>query len=67
MAIPTALTKLLKSRSLILVLVLGNIALALTTMVQGQVIQGQKKLIRLLFHDSAELTAYKLAALAKKH
>ncbi len=67
MAIPTALTKLLKSRSLIFVLVLGNVALALTTMMQGQIIQGQKNLIRLLFQDSAELTAYKLAAIAKKH
>ena len=67
MAIPTTLTKLLKSKSLIFVLVLGNVALALTIMVQGQIIQGQKHLIRLLFQDSAELTAYKLAAIAKKH
>jgi hypothetical protein len=67
MAIPMALTKLLKSKSLIFVLVLGNVALALTIMVQGQIIQGQKNLIRLLFQDSAELTAYKLAAIAKKH
>lgn len=62
----TLVGNIFKSKSLVLVLLLGNVALGLTTMAQSQVIQGQKKLIRLLFQDSAELASYKIAANAAK-
>lgn len=56
-----------RSRSLIVVLLLGNIALGLTTVLQAQTIQNQKQLIHLLFRDSLELTSYKVAALVAAH
>jgi hypothetical protein len=67
---PSALSAVLNSRILLLVLILGNITLGLTTFVQSQVITGQKNLIRLLYSDSAELTSMKVAAniaRGKKH
>jgi hypothetical protein len=67
-----AVSNLLKSKVLIVVLLLGNVTLGLTTMEQGRIIQGQKNLIHLLFQDSAELASFKIAAnlasnAAKKH
>ena len=63
-----SLSTLLKSKSLIFALVLGNVVLGLTTFVQSEVIQDQKHLIHLLFSDSAELASCKIAAnKAKKH
>lgn len=62
MTTSTVVRNILKSKGLVLVLLVGNVALGLTTMVQGQVIQGQKHLIRLLFQDSAELASFKIAA-----
>jgi hypothetical protein len=66
----TLVSNLLKSKILVLVLVLGNVALAGTIMMQDRIIQGQQQLIRLLFRDSAELASFKIAAnvaSAKKH
>jgi hypothetical protein len=51
-----------KSRSIVLVLLMGNLALGLTTVLQARTIQDQKQLIHLLFRDSLELTSYKVAA-----
>ena len=48
-------------------LLLGNVALGLTTVLQAQTIQNQKQLIHLLFRDSLELTSYKVAALVAAH
>lgn len=72
MKTPPSLSTLLKSKSLVFVLVLGNVVLGLTTFVQSQVIQDQKHLIHLLFSDSAELASLKIATnmaahRAKKH
>jgi hypothetical protein len=55
-------SSLLKSRILLLTLLLGNATLAFTTVVQGHIIQNQKQLIRQLFQDSAELTSFRMAA-----
>ena len=59
---PSSLSQILSSRILLIVLVLGNVTLGLTTFVQMRVINGQKDLIRLLFADSAELTSMNVAA-----
>lgn len=68
MKTPPSLATLLKSKSLLFVLVLGNVVLGLTTFVQSEVIKDQKHLIHLLFSDSAELASYKIAAnKARKH
>lgn len=58
----SALSRVLRSKSLILVLVLGNVTLGLTTVAQDRIIEGQKHLIHLLYQDSAELALYKIAA-----
>ena len=57
----------LRSRSIVFVLLGGNLILGLTTFIQAHTIQDQKQLIRVLFRDSAELTSYKIAANVKKH
>jgi hypothetical protein len=60
----------LKSRGLVILLLCGNIALALAALAQSQIIQDQKQLIRVLYQDSAELTSFKIAAnmaKAQKH
>lgn len=65
-----AVSNLLRSRSMVLVLLLGNVVLGLTTMEQSRIIQGQKRLIQLLFQDSVELASVKIAANlanARKH
>ncbi len=65
-----AVSKVLRSKGLIVALLLGNVALGFTIVVQDQIIQGQSHLIHLLFQDAAELTSYRVAfnALkAKKH
>jgi hypothetical protein len=67
MAIRRAISNLLKSKILVLVLVLGNVALGATTLMQSHIIEGQKRLIRLLFRDSAELTNFKIAANMAAH
>lgn len=70
MRIVAVLGQTLRSRSLVLVLLIGNLALGLTTLVQADVIQGQKRLIHLLYHDSNELAAFKIAensAKARRH
>jgi hypothetical protein len=67
MAIRVAVSNLLKSKVLLVVLVLGNVALGTTTMMQSHIIDGQQRLIRLLYHDSAELANFKIAAIAAAH
>jgi hypothetical protein len=62
-----AVRNLLKSKSIIIVLVLGNLVLGLTTIAQGQIIQGQKRLIQLLYEDSAALNAFRVAEVVAKN
>ena len=62
MAIRRAISNLLKSKILIVVLVLGNVALGATAMMQNRIILGQQRLIRLLYLDSAELANFKISA-----
>lgn len=64
------LAKLLKSRTVVFALLMGNIALGFTIFAQAQVIDGQKQLIHMLYMDSAELANMKIArnaANAKHH
>ncbi len=61
---------LLRSRIITLALVLGNVTLGITTILQSHVIDGQNRIIHLLYQDSAELASMKIAAnmeKAKKH
>ncbi len=57
-----AVSNLFRSKGLILVLVFGNVALGCTIIVQDRIIQGQSRLIHLLFQDAMELTTYRVAA-----
>jgi len=64
------LSKISRSKFIILTLVLGNVALGITTILQSRVIAGQSRIIHLLYLDSAELANMKIAAnmeKAKKH
>ncbi len=45
-----------------LALILGNVTLGLTTVMQSRVIDGQKRIIHLLYIDSTELANMKIAA-----
>ena len=50
------------SKFIMLALLLGNVALGITTIMQSRVIAGQTHIIRLLYQDSAELANMKIAA-----
>jgi hypothetical protein len=52
------------NRSILFVLLAGNVVLGLTTFLQARTIQDQKTLIQSLFRDSVELTMYKVARFA---
>jgi hypothetical protein len=52
------------NRSILFVLLAGNVVLGLTTFLQARTIQDQKTLIQSLFRDSVELTSYKVARFA---
>jgi hypothetical protein len=62
-----AVSNLFKSKTLVVVLVLGNLVLALTTIAQGEIIQGQKRLIQLLYEDTAALNAFRVAEVLAKN
>lgn len=63
---PFTASNLLRSKGLILVLILGNVALGFTIVVQNQIIEGQSKLIHLLYQDAMELATYRIAAVQGK-
>ncbi len=70
MTMSSPLSHLLRSKLLIVVLLLGNVTLGMTAMVQSRVIAGQNRIIHLLYMDSTELANMKIAAnveKAKKH
>jgi hypothetical protein len=48
-------------KSILMVLLLGNVTLGLTIFLQDRIIDNQRHLIRLLYHDSAELAGFKIA------
>ncbi len=66
MKVRSAVSNLFKSKGLMLVLILGNVALGFTIVVQDQIIEGQSKLIHLLYQDAAELATLRLAAIQGK-
>ena len=59
---PTSVSNLFKSKGVVFVLVLGNIALGCTIVVQDRIIQGQSRLIHLMYQDAFELATYRVAA-----
>lgn len=66
MKVPPAVSNLFKSKGLFLVLILGNVALGFTIVVQNQIIEGQSNLIHLLYQDSAALASYRIAEIQSK-
>jgi len=48
-------------KSVLVMLLLGNLTLGATIFLQDRIIENQKHLIRLLYHDSAELAGFKIA------
>ena len=65
---PTSFLHVFRSKYVVLVLLLGNLALGFTAFAQSRVIAGQEQLIRLLYTDSSELANMKIIAnRAKKH
>lgn len=57
----------LRRYALTIALVVAYLAMTLLVIQQGQVIDSQQKLIRLLFSDSNELTALKIKNNQEKH
>ncbi len=54
--------KALRSKPVLLLLILGNLTLGMLAFMQGRVIENQRTLIELLYHDSTELAGYKIIA-----
>lgn len=57
----------LRRYGIILALVVAYLAMTMLVIEQGRVIESQRKLIRLLFSDSTELSALKIKNNQEKH
>jgi len=67
---PSPLSRIFRSKLILLALLLGNLTLGVTTIMQSRVIAGQTRLIHLLYNDSSELAGLKISinmAKVKKH